>query len=59
MPPIAFGLETFGDVPRGPDGRLLHQAQTLRNVVAEAVLADELGVDAFRSEEHTSELQSH
>ncbi len=47
-----FGLDTFGDVTRGPDGNLLPQAQVIRNVVAEAVLADELGVDFFGVGEH-------
>jgi probable LLM family oxidoreductase len=50
--PVEFGLHTFGDVTRGPDGRLLSHAQVLRNVVDEAVLADELGVDAFGVGEH-------
>ena len=50
--PIEFGLHTFGDVTRGPDGRLLSHAQVLRNVVDEAVLADQVGVDAFGVGEH-------
>ena len=49
---MEFGLETFGDVTRGSDGRPLHHAQVLRDVVAEAVLADELGVDVFGVGEH-------
>ena len=49
---LEFGLETFGDVTKGADGKLLSQAQTLRNVVAEAVRADELGVDTFGVGEH-------
>ncbi len=47
-----LGLDTFGDVTRGADGELLSQAQTLRNVVGEAVLADEVGLDAFGVGEH-------
>jgi hypothetical protein len=44
-----FGLDTFGDITTGPDGRLLSHAQVIRHVVEEAVLADELGVDALTS----------
>ncbi len=47
-----FGLDTFGDVTTGPDGALLSQAQVIRDVVDEAVLADELGVNAFGVGEH-------
>ena len=50
--PLEFGLHTFGDVTRGADGGLLPHAQVLRNVVDEAVLADQLGVDAFGVGEH-------
>ena len=37
---LELGLDTFGDVTSGPDGERLPQDQVLRNVVAEAVLAD-------------------
>ena len=47
-----FGLDTFGDVTRGSDGGLHSQAQALRDVVEEAVLADQLGLDAFGVGEH-------
>jgi probable LLM family oxidoreductase len=47
-----FGLDTFGDITTGPDGRLLSHAKVIRNVIDEAVLADELGVDAFGVGEH-------
>ena len=47
-----FGLDTFGDVTTGPSGALLSHAQVIRNVVDEAVLADDLGVDAFGVGEH-------
>jgi len=50
--PVQFGLDTFGDVTVGPDGKPLSQAQVLRNVVAEAELADSVGVDAFGVGEH-------
>lgn len=47
-----FGLDTFGDVTRDAAGRLLSQDQVLRNVVAEAVLADQVGVDVIALGEH-------
>jgi probable LLM family oxidoreductase len=47
-----FGLDTFGDVTRSADGTLQSQAQVLRDVVNEAVLADEVGLDAFGVGEH-------
>lgn len=50
--PLELGLDTFGDVTRGADGRLLPQDQVLRNVVAEAVLADHAGVDFIGLGEH-------
>jgi probable LLM family oxidoreductase len=46
------GLDTFGDVTVSPDGTLLSHAGVLRDVLAEAVLADELGLDAFGVGEH-------
>jgi probable LLM family oxidoreductase len=47
-----FGLDTFGDVTIGPDGKSLTHAQVIRNVVDEGVLADQVGVDAFGVGEH-------
>ena len=52
MPTIELGLDTFGDVTADAEGRLLPHAQVLRNVVAEAGLADSLGVDFFSVGEH-------
>src|SRR5256714_2436099 len=49
---IALGLDTFGDITDGPDGKPLHAAQVIRNLVDEAVLADEVGVDAIGVGEH-------
>src|ERR671939_252131 len=49
---LEFGLDTFGDVTRDETGRLLSQAEVLRNVIAEGTLADEVGVDAFGVGEH-------
>lgn len=52
MAAIEFGLDTFGDVTVGLDEQPLSQAQVIRNVVAEAVLADELGIDFIGIGEH-------
>lgn len=49
---LILGLDTFGDVTLGPDGTPTHQAQVLRDVVEQAVLADSLGVDAITLGEH-------
>ena len=49
---FAFGLDTFGDVTIDADGEPKSHARVLRDVVDEAVLADELGLDAFGVGEH-------
>ena len=49
---IELGLDTFGDVTVGADGRPLTQGEVLRNVVEEAVLADSLGLAFFGVGEH-------
>ena len=49
---IELGLDTFGDITDGPDGNPLHAAQVIRNLVDEAVLADEVGVDFIGIGEH-------
>ncbi|MGH2603688.1 MAG: LLM class flavin-dependent oxidoreductase, partial [Dehalococcoidia bacterium] len=49
---LQLGLDTFGDVTWDAEQRLLPQAQVIRNVGAEAVLADELGLDFFGVGEH-------
>ncbi len=49
---IELGLDTFGDISDGPEGRPLHAAQVIRNLVDEAVLADEVGVDFIGVGEH-------
>jgi probable LLM family oxidoreductase len=49
---IEFGLDTFGDVTAGPDGKLLSHAQVIRDVIEEAALADALGIEAFGVGEH-------
>ncbi|MFD4193658.1 LLM class flavin-dependent oxidoreductase [Amycolatopsis thermoflava] len=52
MSDLLFGLDTFGDVPEDDDGRPLSHAQAIRQVVDEAVLADEIGVDVIALGEH-------
>src|SRR6202522_3543294 len=47
-----FGLDTFGDVTVGGDGRPQTHAQVIRDLIEEAVLADQLGVNAFGVGEH-------
>jgi probable LLM family oxidoreductase len=49
---VEFGLDTFGDVTVDASGTRLSQAQVIRNVVEEGVLADRLGIDAFSLGEH-------
>jgi probable LLM family oxidoreductase len=49
---LELGLDTFGDITAASDGRFLPHAQVIRNIVEEAVLADELGVDFFGVGEH-------
>ena len=47
---LSLGLDTFGDAPL--DGAPGNHAETLREVVAEAVLADRVGVDYIGLGEH-------
>jgi probable LLM family oxidoreductase len=51
-PYLELGLDTFGDVTREADGRPVPQAQVIRHVIDEAILADELGVDFIGVGEH-------
>jgi alkanesulfonate monooxygenase SsuD/methylene tetrahydromethanopterin reductase-like flavin-dependent oxidoreductase (luciferase family) len=50
--PLELGLDTFGDVTEGPDARPRSYAEVIREVVDQAVLADELGVNFFGVGEH-------
>ncbi|BCY09701.1 LLM class flavin-dependent oxidoreductase [Actinoplanes sp. L3-i22] len=52
MTELVLGLDTFGDVPRDDAGQPITQAAAIRQVVDEAVLADELGVDVIALGEH-------
>lgn len=59
MKKIQFGLETFGDVAYDDTtGDRLSYEQSLRNIVAEGILADKLGVDVFGLGEHHREEYS-
>jgi probable LLM family oxidoreductase len=49
---LQLGLNTFGDVTLGPDGDLQHPAATLREVVEQGVLADQVGIDVLGIGEH-------
>ena len=50
--PLVLGLDTFGDTTNDAEGRPLSHAQTIRNLVEQGVLADQLGVDFFGIGEH-------
>ena len=50
--PIELGLDTFGDVTTSADGSRTPDDQVIREVVEEAVLADELGLRFFGIGEH-------
>ena len=52
MQEIRFGLDTFGDTQVDESGHPVSAAQTIRNVVEQAVLADRLGLDHFNVGEH-------
>jgi probable LLM family oxidoreductase len=49
---IELGLDTFGDVTIDDHGRPLSHAETLRHVLAQAVLADDVGVHCIGIGEH-------
>lgn len=52
---LQFGLSTFGDVTVNDDGSPTTAAQTIRNIVSQAELADQLGIDFFGVGEHHRE----
>jgi probable LLM family oxidoreductase len=47
-----FGLDTFGDVTRDAAGQLHSHAHVLRDVVEQAVIAEQAGIDCFGVGEH-------
>ncbi|TQR87468.1 LLM class flavin-dependent oxidoreductase [Mycobacterium hodleri] len=49
---IKFGIDSFGDLPRDDRGEIVSHARAIRAVVDEAVLADEIGIDAITVGEH-------
>ena len=49
---IELGLDTFGDITAGPDGKPNTHAQVIRDVIDEAVFADEMGIDFVGLGEH-------
>jgi probable LLM family oxidoreductase len=52
MPDPTFGLDTFGDVPEDDTGTPVSDARAVRQVLDEAVLADQIGVDVLALGEH-------
>lgn len=52
MTDIQLGLNTFGDLPEDEHGALTSYGVAIRQTLAEAILADELGVDVFLVGEH-------
>ena len=52
MAQVELGLDTFGDVTVDAGGHALTQAQVLRHLVEEAVLADRVGLHFFGVGEH-------
>src|SRR4026209_2171609 len=49
---IELGLDTFGDVTVDANGQLLSQAQSLRNLVDQGVMADQVGLAFIGVGEH-------
>jgi probable LLM family oxidoreductase len=49
---LELGLDTFGDVTADSDGHTLSQARVIRDVIAEAELADSVGIDFIGVGEH-------
>src|SRR5947209_7442791 len=52
MPDLEFGLDRFGDLPENDSGTHVSHAAAIRQVLDEAVRADEIGVDVFAVGEH-------
>lgn len=52
---IELGLDTFGDTALGADGRMKPQDAVLRDVVDQAVLADQVGIHFIGIGEHHRE----
>jgi probable LLM family oxidoreductase len=52
---LELGLDTFGDATFGPDGTMVPLPRVVRNVVAEGLLAEQVGLDFFGIGEHHRE----
>ncbi|MET7389429.1 LLM class flavin-dependent oxidoreductase [Streptomyces sp. NPDC005529] len=52
MSDLDFGLDTFGDVPVDDSGTRVSHARAIRQLVEEAVLADDIGIDVLAVGEH-------
>ena len=52
MTQVSLGLDTFGDVSVGPDGKPQPIDRVLREVLDQATLADEIGIDFIGLGEH-------
>ena len=49
---VVIGVDSFGEMTVGADGKLLSEPQNIRGLVAEAVLAEDSGLDFFGLGEH-------
>jgi probable LLM family oxidoreductase len=49
---MQFGLDSFGEVSEEASGRLLSDAETVRLMIDEAVLAEAVGIDSYNIGEH-------
>ena len=49
---VELGIDTFGDISLGADGAMKRPDEVLRDVVEEAVVADQVGVDFIGLGEH-------
>ena len=52
MAEIKFGLDTFGDNQVDDNGAPISSAQTIRNLIAQGVMADSLGINSINVGEH-------
>ena len=50
--PLLFGLDTFGDMTDDDQGNPESAGQVIRNIVEQAVIAEQVGLDAFNIGEH-------
>ncbi|MCZ9884493.1 LLM class flavin-dependent oxidoreductase [Arthrobacter sp. B2a2-09] len=49
---LEFGIDTFGDLPRDAHGDIVTHGDAIRATLAEAILADDIGIDAIAIGEH-------